>query len=68
MTGIVPLGGMPCAGKAFKVRWALTGGGKSSGLRLAVSAICETKRVRIVGAWLRRDDPTDEEFADAFRL
>lgn len=66
MTGIMPLGGMPGSGKAFKVRWALAGGGKSSGLRMAVSAICETRRVRIVGAWLRRDDPTDDELVDAF--
>jgi hypothetical protein len=67
MHGIAPLGGMPCKGKTFKVKWGLPGGGKSTGIRMAVVVHCDTKRVRIVAAWLRRDDPTDDEFASAFR-
>ena len=54
-------------GKCLKVRWAYPGCGKSGGLRLAVVAYCDSKRVRIAGAWIRNDDPSDEEFAQAFK-
>jgi hypothetical protein len=52
-------------GKCLKVRWAVPGQGKSGGLRLAVVADCEAKRVKLAGAWLRRDDPEDADFAAA---
>ncbi len=52
-------------GKCLKVRWALPGHGKSGGLRLAVVAYCDDKRVKLAGAWLRRDDPADADFAAA---
>ena len=49
-------------GKCLKVRWGLPGGGKSGGLRLAVVVYCEQKHVKICGAWLRREDPSDADF------
>jgi hypothetical protein len=67
MHGIAPLGHVAGKGKAFKVRWGLPGGGKSTGIRMAVLAQCEVKKVIVVAAWLRRDDPSDDEFAEAFR-
>lgn len=62
---VSPMGGTKAGGKSFKVRWALPGMGKSGGLRLAVVAYCDAKRVKIAAAWMRRDDPADDEFADA---
>lgn len=53
-------------GKKFKVRWALPGGGKSGGLRLAVVVYCQRKYVKIAGAWIRKDDPDDGDFEQAF--
>ena len=68
MHGIAPLGHMATGtGKAFKVKWGLPGGGKSSGIRMAILVECEAKKVFVVAAWLRRDDPSDAEFAEAFR-
>ena len=52
-------------GKCLKVRWLVPGRGKSGGLRLAVVAYCNDRRVKLAGAWLRKDDPTDEDFAAA---
>jgi len=53
--------------KGLKVRFGFPGCGKSGGLRLAVLAFCETKQVKIAGAWLRREDPDAEDLHDAFR-
>jgi hypothetical protein len=60
--GATELGG----GKKLKVRWALPGGGKSGGLRLAVVAFCQRRLVRIAGAWARKEDPGDADFEEAF--
>lgn len=62
---IVPIGATPAGGKILKVRWALPGQGKSGGLRLAVVAYCEQKRVVIAEAFLRRTDPSSEDFFSA---
>lgn len=62
---VSPLGRSGGGGKLFKVRWALPGGGKSGGLRLAVVAYCAEKRVMIAAAWLRREDPGDADFTEA---
>ena len=62
---IYPMAGSPAGGKCLKVRWALPGGGKSGGLRIAIVAYCETKNVKVAGMWLRKNDPSDDEFAAA---
>jgi hypothetical protein len=62
---ISPIGATKSGGKCLKVRWALPGGGKSGGLRIAVVGYCDTKRVKLAGMWVRKDDPSDEEFANA---
>ncbi|MBK9386935.1 MAG: hypothetical protein IPN34_19140 [Planctomycetes bacterium] len=54
-------------GKCLKVRWGLSGSGKSGGLRLAIVVYCDARLVKLVGAWRRRADPGDDEFEDAFR-
>lgn len=56
----------PNGGKCLKVRWLIPGRGKSGGLRIAVVAYCDAKRVKIAGAWIRKTDPGDEELAAAF--
>jgi hypothetical protein len=66
-TGIAPMGGTTNrGGKCLKVRWRLPGQGKSGGLRLAVVAYCKEKRVKLAGAWVRKDDPSDDDFNEAF--
>jgi hypothetical protein len=55
-------------GKALKVRWAYPGCGKSGGLRLAVVAYCDSRIVKIAGAWQRADDPNDDDFFAATKL
>lgn len=57
--------GIPKA-KGLKVRFGYPGCGKSGGLRLAVLAYCEQRLVKITGAWIRREDPDDDEFAESF--
>lgn len=52
--------------KGLKVRFGFPGCGKSGGLRLAVLAFCDQRLVKIAGAWIRREDPDDDDFADAF--
>jgi hypothetical protein len=49
-------------GKCLKVRWLVPGGGKSGGLRIAIVAYCGAKQVKLAGAWLRKEDPSDDEF------
>jgi hypothetical protein len=51
--------------KAFKVRWVIPGSGKSGGLRLIMLANCTSMTVRIVGAWIRKQDPSNDEIAAA---
>jgi hypothetical protein len=63
--GISPIGGTPNGGQCFKVRWGLPGHGKRGGLRLAVVVYCAARRVLIGRGWLRKDDPSDAEFAAA---
>lgn len=63
--GISPLGGDGPA-KVLKVRWGLPGRGKSGGLRLAVMAFCLELRVVVAGAWIRKEDPDDAAFDEAF--
>lgn len=53
-------------GRCLKVRWATAGGGKSGGLRLAIVVYCDRRRVHVAGAWLRREDPTEDDFNSAF--
>jgi hypothetical protein len=53
--------------KGLKMRWMLPGRGKSGGLRLAVLVFCEQRRVCIAGLFERKTDPTDEDFAAAFK-
>lgn len=62
---ISPIGATPGGGKILKVRWGLPGQGKSGGLRLAVVAYCEEKRVVIAEAFLRKTDPSDDDFSSA---
>ena len=65
---VAPMGGVTKkGGKCLKVRWGIPGYGKSGGLRLAVVAYCDEKRVRFVGAWIRKDDPQDADFEKAFK-
>ena len=61
--GIFPIGSTRGKGKTFKMRWSIAGCGKSGGLRLAVVAYCAEKTVKIAGGWLRKEDPSDDEFA-----
>jgi hypothetical protein len=49
----------------LKVRWAIPGQRKSGGLRLAVVAYCDKKHVKLAGAWIRKTDPSDAEFAES---
>ncbi|MCB9872264.1 MAG: hypothetical protein H6837_20585 [Planctomycetes bacterium] len=58
--------GVPNA-KGLKVRFGYPGCGKSGGLRLAVLAYCSDHLVKIAGAWIRREDPDDDDLDDAFR-
>lgn len=65
-------GSLSCLGgsgtfKHFKVRWALPGGGKSGGLRLAVAVDCGARKVVIAGAWVRKDDPSNSDVDQAFQ-
>jgi hypothetical protein len=65
---VCPMDGVTATGgKKLKVCWSLPGMGKSGGLRFAVVAYCEQKRVKLVGAWFRKSDPSDAEFAVAFQ-
>lgn len=62
---ISPIGGTPAGGKCLKVRWAIPGRGKSGSLRIAVVAYCDDRKVKLAGAWVRKDDPGDAEFEAA---
>src|SRR5688572_27526366 len=62
---ISPVGGCPDGSKVLKVRWNVPGQGKRGGLRLITLAHCERLRVRIAGAWVRKEDPSDAEVAAA---
>jgi hypothetical protein len=50
--------------KTFKVRGAYTGCGASGGFRFAIAVHCKERKVNICGAWLRKEDPTNAEFAE----
>jgi hypothetical protein len=52
--------------KRLKVRWALPGGGKSGGLRIAASVWCERQKVRLHAMFRRSTDPSHSEFSCAF--
>lgn len=54
---IVCVGATPGGGKILKVRWAMSGQGKSGGLRMIFGAHCEELRITIAAAWFRRDYP-----------
>lgn len=62
---ISPIGATAAGGKRLKVRWLIPGKGKSGGLRLAVVAYCEERLVKVAGAWVRKDDPSDGEIDKA---
>jgi hypothetical protein len=61
---ISPICSTKDGGKALKVRWAGPACGKSGGLRLAIVAYCNIRRVDVAGAWMRKEDPDSDEFAD----
>lgn len=63
---ISPMGSTPGGRKAFKVRFAVPGCGRSGGFRLAVACDCGHRDVLIAAAWMRADDPADAEFDIAF--
>ena len=52
--------------KGLKMRWMLPGHGKSGGLRLAIAAYCDERRVVLCASFARKDDPGDSEFTEAF--
>lgn len=59
---IVPHGGASEAGgKGLKIRWGLPGTGKSGGLRILAVVYCEMRRVYLVAAELRKDNPRFED-------
>ncbi len=62
---ISPLKATPKGGKVLKVRWGLPGTEKSGSLRLVIVAYCDERRVHIVQAFNRRDNPVDDDFCDA---
>jgi len=67
-TAISPVGGVPNGGKLLKVRWLRPGSGRSGGLRLAFAVYCETRRVVLCGGWVRKEEPSDADFAAAGAL
>ena len=64
---VSPLGANRSGAKKLKVRWALPGGGKSGGLRMAFLADCKDRRVLLAGIFPRDQDPSDEDFDRAFK-
>jgi hypothetical protein len=67
-SSISPLGATRAGGKILKVRWALPGCGKSGSLRLCVVAYCAELRVFVAAGFMRRENPTDQDFKDATAL
>lgn len=65
---VVPVGASADGGKLIKVRWGVPGCGKSGGLRLAFVAYCDSRRVVLCRAFIRRDDPDDADFESAAKL
>jgi hypothetical protein len=51
--------------KLLKVRWMRPGSGKSGGLRFAIVAFCDSMKVVLCRAWVRRDDPSSADFETA---
>jgi hypothetical protein len=62
---ISPIGSTSDDGKALKARWAYPGSGKSGGLRLAIAAYCNERRVEVAACWMRKEEPSDMEFGEA---
>lgn len=62
---ISTLGSACGTGKLLKVRWLLPGSGKSGGLRFAVVAFCDIKKVVLCRAWARKADPSSADFEAA---
>lgn len=65
---ISPMGSTKAGGKMLKVRWTLPGSGKSGGLRLAVVAFCNERKVILSRGFIRKDDPSDSDFEGAGEL
>lgn len=65
--GIASVKGAAAGNKGFKMRLGYPGCGKRGGLRLAIEVACKAQQVFAVGAWIRKTDPTDDEFASAFK-
>lgn len=63
---ISPIASGITGAKGLKVRFGFPGCGKSGGLRIAVLALCATRVVKLAGAWIRSEDPADDEFQQAF--
>jgi hypothetical protein len=64
-SSISTLGSACGTGKLLKVRWLVPGSGKSGGLRFAVVAFCDIKKVVLCRAWARKDDPSRADFEAA---
>lgn len=65
---ISPMAGAPAGGKGLKVRWSVPGRGKSSSLRIGIVAFCRARTVHIVHGSFRKNDPSPDEFRQAFAL
>jgi hypothetical protein len=63
--GISPIGATKLGCKLLKVRWNRPGQGKSAGLRMIVVADCDAFTVKIAFAYLRAQDASDAEVAEA---
>lgn len=65
-SSVAPIASGVDGAKGLKVRFGFPGCGKSGGLRIGVLAYCERRLVKFAGAWIRKDDPADDEFQQAF--
>jgi len=67
-SSISTLGSACRTGKLLKVRWTIPGGGKSGGLRFAIVAFCDSMKVVLCRAWIRKDEPSSADFDAAGAL
>lgn len=62
---ISPLGGAPDSLKAFKLRWARPGHGKSGGYRMIIVVDCDHQEVAVQRIFVRKNNPSDAEVSEA---
>ena len=55
-------------GKVLKMRWLRPGEGSSGGYRFAVVVYCDIKKIVLCRAFLRKTEPTTQQFLDAAEL